>query len=283
MPIKTIRNISEFAAAISEIPLKSGRTRFFRGHSDTKYKASPSIFRKDYLINNEERIIREAIIRCPSELPSSLSFLEVLVRLQHYSVPTRLLDLTSNALVALYFACRHKEKTMGEVLVFDIPNEMIKYHDSDTVSIIANLANQSMDFNLNNLPENQAEFNNNDLVGRLLHDIKKDKPAFRPIINPTDLKKVIAVKTRLDNARIARQDGAFLLFGVDGEKTKPAKIPDEWLVCGTAENKINFSNKHKIKRELEAFGVSEQTLFPELDSQAGAIQAKFSKKYARKK
>ena len=279
-----IKNISEFAAALAEIPLAPGKTRFFRGHSDyKKYKVEPSIFRKDYLIANEENLIHEAIIRCPSELPSSLSMFEVLVRLQHYSLPTRLLDLTSNALVALYFACRHKEKTEGEVLVFDIPNEQVKYYESDTVSIISNIAKRDKNFDLTKLPADKEAFNSNEEIGRLLHDIRRDKPAFRPIIDAADLRRVIAVRTRLDNARIAKQEGAFLLFGTGNNKLEPAKIPDEWLVCGTVDRRIVFSNKHTLKKELASFGVSEQSLFPELDSQAPAIVSKFSNKYARKK
>lgn len=283
MSIATITNIAEFAAKLAELPLKQGCTRFFRGHSDyKKYKAEPSIFRKPHLKENEETLIQEAMIRCPIELPSSLAFIEILVRLQHYGLPTRLLDLTSNALVALYFACREKEKTEGEVLVFDIPNDQIKFHDSDTVSVISNIAKRSKEFNLSKYPVDHDAFNNNEEIGRLLHDIKRDKPAFLPIIKRPDLERVIAVRTRLDNARITRQEGAFLLFGMQGDKLKPALIPTDWLVCGKDGQRIIFSNKHRIKRELASFGVSEQTLFPELDSQAKAIVEKYRNKYARK-
>lgn len=283
MTITTITNIAEFAEKLADIPLKQGRTRFFRGHADyKKYKVEPSIFRKPHLKENEETLIQEAMIRCPVELPSSLSFIEILVRLQHYGLPTRLLDLTSNALVALYFACRENEKTEGEVLVFDIPNEQIKFYDSDTVSVISNIAKRSKEFDLSTYPIDQDEFNSHEEIGRLLHDIKRDKPAFRPIIKRPDLERVIAVRTRLDNARISRQEGAFLLFGMQDSKLNPAPIPNDWLVCGNADQRIVFSNKHKIKRELASFGVSEQTLFPELDSQAKAIVEKYRNKYARK-
>lgn len=285
MAINTITTVAEFAAAIADLPLKKGCVRFFRGHSDyQKYKLEPYIYRKQYLIDNEENLIREAILRSPEQLPSSLSFFETLVRLQHYGLPTRLLDLTANALVALYFACRHKEKTQGEVIIFDIPKEHVKYYDSDTASIISNISRRDVGFDLNALPKDKEGFNNNEeCVGRLLHDIKSDKPAFRHIIEPDDLKRVIAVRAKLDNARIARQEGAFLLFGINGKKTECASIPTKWIVCGNATKRIVFSNKHKIKRELLSFGVSEQSLFPELESQTQAIVSHFSGKYSRNK
>lgn len=282
--IVTIKTVSEFVSALADIKSQDGKTRFFRGHADYKnYTAIPSVFRKACLIENEENLLQEATIRCPSDLPATLSAFEILVRLQHYSLPTRLLDLTSNALVALYFACREKEKTEGEVLVFDIPNEEVKYYESDTVSVIANIAKRNKTFDPSKLPTLKDDFNKHEDIENLLHDIKRDKPAFRPIIRPDDLRRVVAVRTRLDNARIAKQDGAFLLFGADSNKLTPAKIPSGWLVCGTVDRRIIFSNKHKLKRELASFGVSEQALFPELDSQAKAIVSKFGNKYARKK
>jgi len=281
----TITTIAEFATAISNYPLKSDCVRFFRGHSDfKKYKLEPSIYRKEALIDNEHNLIREAIIRSPEQLPSTLNFFETLVRLQHYGLPTRLLDLTSNALVALYFACRHKEKTQGEVVIFDIPTDQVKYFDSDTVSVISNIARRESDFKLSSLPKDKDDFNDDkEFVGRLLHDIRLDKPAFRNVIEPADLQRVIAVRAKLDNVRIARQEGAFLLFGINDLKTNCAPIPDSWVVCGKEDQRIIFSNKHKIKKELVSFGVSEQTLFPELESQTQAIVNKFSQKYARKK
>ncbi|MBS0355492.1 MAG: FRG domain-containing protein [Proteobacteria bacterium] len=284
MPDITVTSVAEFAKALADIPLAPGRTRFFRGHSDyRKYKLEPSVFRKPHLIENEELLIQEAKIRCPSDLPSSLSFIEVLVRLQHYGLPTRLLDLTANSLVALYFACKHKEKTEGEVLVLDIPNDQVKFYDSDTVTVLANTARRPKGFDVEALPAGKHEFNEDPEVGKLLHDIRSDKPAFRSIIEPLDLRRVVAVRTRLDNARIARQEGAFLLFGADGSKLKPAKVPTDWLACGTNAQRIIFSNKHKLKRELLSFGVSEQSLFPELESQAAAIVERYRNKYSRKK
>lgn len=285
MTTTTVTTIAEFATAIADLPLKKGCVRFFRGHSDyQKHRLVPSIYRKRCLIDNEENLVREAILRSPEQLPSSLSFFETLVRLQHYGLPTRLLDLTTNALVALYFACRHKEKTQGEVIVFDIPKEHVKYYDSDTVSVISNIARRDLGFDLASLPMDRDGFNKDDEhVGRLLHDIKADKPAFRHIIEPSDLKRVIAVRAKLDNARIARQEGAFLLFGINGKKNECAQIPEKWIVCGNATQRIVFSNKHKLKRELLSFGVSEHSLFPELESQTQAIVSQFSAKYSRTK
>ena len=70
-----------------------------------------------------------------------------LVRMQHFGLPTRLLDVSRNALVALYFATDPgplgSKPSDGMVTAFAIPQEHEKYFDSDSVSCIANLANMT--------------------------------------------------------------------------------------------------------------------------------------------
>jgi hypothetical protein len=279
-----IKTVAEFVDIISAIPLKEGHSRFFRGHADYKqYKLLPSIYRHPNLIANEHNMIQEAIIRCPSDFPESSPFFEHLVKLQHYGLPTRLVDLTSNALAALYFACREKEKTEGEVIIFDIPKEEVKYYGSDTVSILANIAKRPTTFDLRHLPTDKVKFNEHIEILQLLHDIRADKPTFLPIIEPAHLGRVMCVRAKLDNARINRQDGAFLIFGIKDNKKQCSVVPKTWIVCGNDDRRIIFSNKHYIKRQLDHFGVSEQTLFPELDSQTKSIVEKFKGKYKKVK
>ena len=83
----------------------------------------------------------------PSEFASDETMFDKLVRMQHFGLPTRLLDVSHNALVALYFATdpgpHHSKPSNGIVTAFGIPEEFEKYFDSDSVSCIANLANMT--------------------------------------------------------------------------------------------------------------------------------------------
>ena len=135
--INSVSDLSKILQTLGE-PEK-GHTRFFRGHGDEGWKLLPSIYRETYLIENEDKIIKDALTYCPDDFLPSDTLFEKLVKLQHYGCYTRLLDLTTNALVALYFSAwnkQHHDKD-GELIILDIPDEQIKYGDSDTVAILS--------------------------------------------------------------------------------------------------------------------------------------------------
>ena len=122
-------------------------------------------------------------------------------------------------------------------------------------------------------------FNRSTEISKLLHDVRKDKPEFRPIINKKDLERVICVKPKLNNKRIIRQQGCFLLFGINEAKTSQAKLNEDWIKKDQNNEKfiIPASSKKHILNELKIFGISHNTLFPELESQAKEILEKYKK------
>ena len=108
---------------------------------------------------------------------------------------------------------------------------------------------------------------------RLLHTIQTDKSSFRPAIDARDLQQTLCVRAKLNNARISRQQGCFLLFGISGAKSLPAAIPDEWQRLASNNQKflVKAESKAAIMEELQSFGISKRTLFPELEAQAKEI------------
>ena len=323
--ISSINDLNNLIQKLGEP--KQGTTRFFRGQANKKWDMNPSIFREQYLIENEDKIIKDVLTSCPDDFLPTDTLFEKLVKLQHYGCKTRLLDLTTNALVALYFACHEKKhhRTNGELIILDIPNDQIKYFDSDTVAILSAISVQPIDFeitksikaaeaqeklkessyilnnsdnvlNFDSFKEKMAqfsletmdkkehtsliisqsieegkkgfkkEFNEQKEIIKLLHDVRADKPSFRPEIECSDLERVICVRAKLNNARISRQQGCFLLYGLDKNKLQPAKVPEDWQRKINGK-KIIVKNKAKIMEELKSFGISTQTLFPELEKQ----------------
>ncbi len=83
---------------------------FFRGQKNQTWKIAPGVFRNGYL-EKENELIEESIRQCYHEFPENMSNFDKLTKLQHYGQATRLIDVTTNSLVALYFATEIDNET----------------------------------------------------------------------------------------------------------------------------------------------------------------------------
>lgn len=244
---------------------------FFRGHSDAaKFKIEPSIYRNNNLINSEHIMFKELVSHNPEEFKNCNSGMEHLVKMQHYSLPTRLLDITLNPLIALYFAVSEYNNKHGEVVVFKIPKKDIKYYDSDTVSVLSNIAKCDNSFECDD-SLSKKEFNKQGHIALLLHQIGFEKPHFQKIIEPNDINRVLCVKVKQSNPRIINQSGAFLLFGVNKQKTEKADIEISWLPL-KENDKLLIYKKEKIKKDLELMGITTSFVYPEMENYARKLK-----------
>lgn len=280
-----VNKLSDFTEQLAKLKLDNAKQLFFRGHSSKNYELKPTLYRPERYHLSEDKIFKDIIMTCPQDFTTAKSTMEILVKMQHYGVPTRILDLTRNALVALYFSCVSRLDKDGEVILLQIPNNDVCYFDSDKVSILANLAKQKNDFIFDYHPSfsyknrNDVEYVNNEYFGYLLHSIKEEKPHFKDIIDPKDIEKVFAVQAKLDNPRIIRQGGAFLLFGCKKDKSIASDVDSKWIIKPKGEKIIiPKDSKEKLLKELDILGINSSTLFPELDDQAEFIKERYNKK-----
>jgi|GEM_PF-307635 hypothetical protein len=238
---------------------------FYRGHNDITYPFRPSVYRESTWIEKEETMFKEAIRQSPNEFPNDMSTFDKLVKMQHYNLPTRLLDITTNPLVALYFACigEDKYKKNGEVVIFKVKKEDIKYFDSDAVCILSNISKRPIDFCVDtSLPSNQQP-----QIHQLLHDIQQEKSSIKDIYDLKVLEKVFCVLPKMDNQRIIRQSGAFFLFGINSNKKQLADFVQTPLRIV-----IDKTAKKNILKELSRIGIENSTLFPEMDNRMNRIR-----------
>lgn len=274
--IHFLSSVSSINSYISSLKKKTG-TLFFRGHADPNYILRPSIMRTSHLAQNESKIYHELIINCPDDFEKCYSHLEKLVKMQHYGLPTRLLDITRNPLVALYFACESNPESYGELILISPENHEIKYPQSDTVSILASLPvfpyEKQQEFGQLAADPSVSEHEFNKRVSRLIHEVRLEKPAFLSEIKKDDIISNFIVYALKNNDRIVKQDGAFILCGLpDGEKSL-----EEFRYRENGKKiVVLIDGKKKFLEQLDTFSINHAALFPEIECVAEYLKNKYT-------
>ena len=291
-----VASLSGFIGWLETNPVPAGKVAVYRGLADEVFELRPSVFRKtaggdEVRARREHLLLRELIAAHPAEFSGDSSALETLARMQHYSLPTRLLDVTWNPLAALWFATESHSKvvetgrttksgrpqtrtvqTAGQVIRLLLDERHVRFFDSDRISLITNLARctHEQKEELRTLvaakpttDDELRDFNAERTVRRLLHFVRSEKPGFEAEIEPEHLNGIYLVKPKLNNRRILAQEGAFLAFGLMSEVPKTRGPVFDVNTLG-----VTAARKPDIRRQLDGLSINERTLYPDIERAA---------------
>jgi len=298
------KNISELIN-IAHDSFDNQSTLWFRGHSEYNFKLLPSILREKNNSIDEQATYNEFIRRYPNHSLTHKTSIEWLTLMQHYGMPTRLLDWTSNLLIALYFACEDLNND-GALFVYNTYESYSKPISEFLEFQIFIRDNQDLyDRLLNIIESKEEEYSINELLAKeVKKDILKyynliDKPLKRLMkenlmfsknkIDTKDrlsftghdmlneLSNIIQVMPPLLNERLKLQHSFFTFHGgkvINGEKLIDYVPMEEHSDIVKKISKIRIKKEHKksFLKELSVVGISESTLFPEMEYQVKDIK-----------
>ncbi|CAL1519172.1 hypothetical protein MMC2321_02917 [Chitinophaga sp. MM2321] len=123
-----ISSIQEYLTEVKDLYKQTNAKKhfFFRGHADLEYQLWPSVLRGDGYDEKELLLdFKQYGRRHHVDYNYQTERDKLLVEMQHYEIPTRLLDWSVAPLTALFFACKHNvnqktgEATNGEIVILN--------------------------------------------------------------------------------------------------------------------------------------------------------------------
>jgi hypothetical protein len=217
--------------------MKPDEEFWFRGQADINWKLVPSALRYETIdarnkalgLVSEFKRVAEIKLTNPPRIEEQLKWIQLA---RHYGLPTRLLDWTRNAGIALFFACCEEKDKDGSVYILNPKN-------------------------LNS----EAELEEG-LAGLRVFDAGADAEIIKPYLNLSGAQNEdgipsIAIYPVWNSERIVLQQGVFTLAGSKEFALTNKQAPGLYCL------EIKKEYKKSLRMELERVGINEMAIFPE--------------------
>lgn len=140
MPDKKITSLADLIKELKQVSKPERGPCWYRGHADATWKLMPNYDRLKNPIREIELLgrFRQNANSLLTDIPSVPYDFGWMFLMQHYGVPTRLLDWTESPLVALYFAVEDrdsKNEKKDAALWLLYPLELNRHSTADKVYI----------------------------------------------------------------------------------------------------------------------------------------------------
>lgn len=260
--VATVNSFQEFLGEVDQGQNGETNALWFRGVGKASYKLKPSIHRhpeitnSDKLFEYERKLLTRFKERSVPYLTHGLEDKwEILFLMQHYGMPTRLLDWTENPLIALFFA-----------LSSAIKDETGIFNDDAAVWVIS--------------PSkwNQTVFSHQSFKGSALSpsDTMVNN-SYSPETNAQYINELpVAILGIHNSPRIVAQRGSFCLFGksltpMEDMFSESNAFPDDTI----KKLVIPSTQISPLLEKLLWMGMSDSVVYPDLEGLARETKRQF--------
>lgn len=243
----------------------------------------PGLFRDDYY--DESSMNFDFQLLNSHHTVASKSAIDWLCLMQHYGMPTRLIDWSENLLVGLYFASQPDDGTDGALFALD-PFKLNRQTSLTKSELIFGPNNIEIAFRAT-----QSLYDSNTAYTDKLIDVSSDVSLDESVKEATSfassaekyaekLRKPVAFIPNRNNERMVAQASVFTIHGGKRYK-KNSKDKDKILPpISLSQARLNVVKKYivdgkykkSIRQQLDRIGISKGKLFPELEHQADTIK-----------
>ncbi|NOZ47140.1 MAG: FRG domain-containing protein [Chlorobi bacterium] len=254
MNLEIVKNIAEYLAVIAKNKQKGNI--WFRGQQYSKYQLEPSLFREKFDISiNEPYYKRERYLIKNAKLSvekfkkyvikykdcSDFDEIDYLYLMQHYGIPTRLLDFTINELIALYFSVSSPSSSS-----FDIDGEIDEFTSNNSFT-----KQGSSVYCINPVEVNKHSFRKSEIINLNEYEFESLKNIDFPI----------CINSKCVDERVRIQEGVFVYYGTMIHPLDYYSIFEEAMTKIFIPNTVREEIKYELKNK---YNISHLTMFPDM-------------------
>lgn len=225
---------------------KGSVNNYYRGQADSTWLLDSSLTREEKYAENEARMYYDILSLKPEAFANDYNIYDRLITMQHFGMPTRLLDITRNPLVSIFFACNNLERANADGLVYAFVPEatnFLNFDDERLKCLTSSIVMQDKD----------------------VHKINCS-------LTPTQKEECFSqnwfVQGIAKNQRINNQSGDFIFVSSEESRKHLDDLPTKIVV-------IDAKSKKVLLEQLESLNIHSGSVYPDLSHMSSYIRERY--------
>jgi hypothetical protein len=273
VPEKRIDSFRKYIALVERMQSKANNSLWFRGCGNRKQVLIPSLYR--HKKKKKKADIEELESRLMTRFRQrSIPFVnrplnedwDTLFFMQHYGIPTRLLDWTENSFIAFYFAVMSARFSVSRAGGTDAPK--FKFSRDATIWILDPVA-----WTIHALEQQTYQ-------GGVLTPSDSALSRYKPLMKFDEMRiHPVALYGAYNSPRIVAQRGVFTIFGQNTIPMEKAYDTDSFPRRCLTRVILPKAALPNMRRSILNHGITESVVFPDLEGLAKEMKREFGFEY----